>query len=168
EVAAMPVRASRVSFAGELGWELVVPRSEAVRVWDAVLGAGRPFGARPVGYYALNSLRLEKGFGYWGDDLTPDDTPWEAGLGFSVRLDKGDFIGRDALLRQRSEGPRRRMVSLTTDGEASVLYGGEAVLLGSEVVGRVRSGAYGYTVGRNVALAYLPPELARAGTGVAI
>src|SRR5262249_22588865 len=126
DVAGLEVRANRVSFAGELGWELVAPRDVAGRVWDAVLEGGRGLGIRPIGYYALNTLRLEKGFGYWGDDLTPSDTPWEAGLGAFVRLDKGDFLGREVLLRQRAQGVRRRMACLTTEADACVLYGGEA------------------------------------------
>jgi 4-methylaminobutanoate oxidase (formaldehyde-forming) len=164
DVTGVETRATRVSFAGELGWELVVARADAGRVWDVVLGAGRALGIRPVGDYALNTLRLEKGFGYWGDDLTPGDTPFEAGLGFCVRVDKGEFVGRAVLLRQRAEGVPRRLMPLTTDGEACVLYGGETVLDGTTVVGRVRSGGYGYTVAKNGALAYLPAPLPRPGT----
>jgi sarcosine dehydrogenase len=168
DVAGVEVRANRVSFAGELGYELVVPREAAGHVWDAVLDAGRELGIEPVGYYALNSLRLEKGFCYWGDDIGPDDTPLEAGLGFCVRLDKGDFIGRAALLRQRAEGVRRRLVPLVLDGEACVLWGGEAVVADGRAVSRVRSGGYAHTLGLNVALAYLPVELAEPGRQVAL
>ena len=168
DVGGVEARANRVSFAGELGWELVTPREGAGLVWDAVMAAGREFGIEPVGYYALNTLRLEKCFYYWGDDICPSDTPWEAGLAFCVRLDKGDFVGRDALLRQREQGFGRKLVPLVLDGEACVLWGGEAVVSQGRVVGRVRSGGYGHTIGRNVALAYLPPELARPGTAVAV
>jgi glycine cleavage system aminomethyltransferase T len=168
DVAGVPVRANRVSFAGELGWELVVPRDGAGIVWDAVMAAGAPFAIAPVGYYALNTLRLEKCFYYWGDDICPSDTPLEAGLGFCVRWDKGEFIGRDALLARKREGLRRKLVPLTTAGDACVLYGGEAVVDGGRVVGRVRSGGYGYTIGRNIALAYLPIDLARRGTRLEI
>ena len=168
DVAGVRTRANRISFAGELGWELVVPRAAAERIWDAVLGAGREFGIRSVGSRALDTLRLEKAFGRSGDDLTPADTPWEAGLDSCVCLDKRGFIGRAALLRLRPEGPRRRLLTLTTDADACVLYGGEAVLDGKTAVGSVRSGGYGYTVGRNVALAYLPAELARPGTRLVI
>ena len=137
-------------------------------MWDAVLVAGREFGIEPVGYYALNTLRLEKCFYYWGDDICPGDTPLEANLGFSVRFDKRDFIGRDALLRQRAAGPERRLVPLVLDGEACVLWGGEAVIAAGRVVSRVRSGGYGHTLGHGVALAYLPVELARPGTAVSV
>jgi glycine cleavage system aminomethyltransferase T len=137
-------------------------------VWDAVLAAGREFGIALVGYHALNTLRLEKCFYYWGDDICPGDTPLEANLNFCVRLDKGDFIGRDAVLRQRATGPGRKLVPLALDGEACVLWGGEAVVVGGRVVGRVRSGGYGHPVGHNIALAYLPVDSARPGTAVAV
>jgi glycine cleavage system aminomethyltransferase T len=168
DAAGVEVRANRVSFAGELGWELVTARSDAGRVWDAVMTAGRAFGIEPVGYHALNTLRLEKGFYYWGEDIGPGDTPFEAGLGFCVRLDKGDFIGREALLRQRAVGPERTLATLVLDGEACVLWSGEAVVADGRVVGRVRSGGYGHTLGRNVALAYLPIALTRPGTVVSV
>jgi 4-methylaminobutanoate oxidase (formaldehyde-forming) len=168
DVAGVEVRANRVSFAGELGYELVVASDSAGRVWDAVLAAGQEFGIEPVGYYALNTLRLEKCFYYWGDDICPDDTPLEANLGFCVRFAKRDFIGRNALLRQRAAGPERRLVPLVLDGEACVLWGGEAVVAAARVVSRVRSGGYGHTLGHNVALAYLPAELAQRGTAVSV
>jgi 4-methylaminobutanoate oxidase (formaldehyde-forming) len=135
-------------------------------VWDAILAAGREFGIEPVGYYALNTLRLEKCFYYWGDDICPEDNPLEANLAFCVRLGKGDFIGREALLRIREEGLRRKLVPLTLPGEACVLYGGEAVVADGRVLGRVRSGGYGYTIQQNIALAYLPLDFARPGTRV--
>lgn len=165
-VAGVRLRANRVSFAGELGWELVVAPNDAARVWEAVMAAGRPFGIAPVGYYALNTLRLEKGYCYWGDDICPSDTPLEAGLGACVKLDKGDFIGREALRRLQAEGPPTRLVPLVLEAEACVLWGGEAVVAGGRAVSRVRSGGYGHTVGLNIALAYLPAELARPGTTV--
>jgi 4-methylaminobutanoate oxidase (formaldehyde-forming) len=168
EVGGVEVRANRVSFAGELGYELVVPRADAGHVWDAVMAAGREFGIEPVGYYALNTLRLEKCFYYWGDDICPGDTPFEANLGFCVSLDKGDFIGREALVRQRAAGPARKLVPLVLDGDACVLWGGEAVLADDRVVGRVRSGGYGHTIRRNIALAYLPVGLARPDVVVAV
>jgi 4-methylaminobutanoate oxidase (formaldehyde-forming) len=168
DVDGVEVRANRVSFAGELGWELVVPRDGAGHLWDAVMAAGQEFGIEPVGYYALNALRLEKCFYYWGDDICPSDTPFEANLGFCVRLDKGDFIGREALLRQQAAGPTRKLVPLVLDGDACVLWGGEAVVADGRVVGRVRSGGYGHTIGRNIALAYLPVGLARPGVAVAV
>ena len=138
DVGGVEVRANRVSFAGELGYELVAPADGAGRVWDAVLAAGREFGIEPVGYYALNTLRLEKCFYYWGDDVCPSDTPLEANLGFCVRFDKGDFIGRDALLRQRAAGPERKLVPLVLDGECVRPLGRRGRRLGGE---RRRPGA---------------------------
>jgi 4-methylaminobutanoate oxidase (formaldehyde-forming) len=157
-----------VSFAGELGYELVTPPEDAGLVWDALLDGGREFGIEPVGYYALNTLRLEKCFYYWGDDICPGDTPLEANLGFCVRWDKGDFVGREALLRQRASELPRKLVPLVLDGDACVLWGGEAIVAAGRVVGRVRSGGYGHTVRRNIALAYLPLELARPGTVLSV
>jgi 4-methylaminobutanoate oxidase (formaldehyde-forming) len=168
DVAGVEVRANRVSFAGELGYELVVGQEVAGQVWETVFAAGSDFGIEPVGYYALNTLRLEKCFYYWGDDICPGDTPLEANLDFCVRFDKGSFIGREALLRQRGSGPERKLVPLALDGDSCVLWGGEAVVVGGQVVGRVRSGGYGHTVGHNIALAYLPTALSRPGTAVAV
>ena len=155
------VWAQRVTYVGELGWELYVPAGSAGAVWDALLAAGGPEGIRPVGYKALESLRLEKGYRYWSADITPSDNPYEAGLGFCVRLGKGDFIGREALVRAKAAGVARRLATVAID-PASTIYGGEAVWQDGRVLGRLRSGGYGYTVGRNIGLVYLPVDLARA------
>jgi 4-methylaminobutanoate oxidase (formaldehyde-forming) len=153
------VLATRLSYAGELGWELSVAPGEALGVWDALRTAGAAHGIEPIGYRALESLRLEKGYRYFGAELTPRDTPFEAGLDRFVRLDKGDFVGRDALLALRStdaSDPGRRLRTLLL-GEAgwAPIYGGEAVRVEGVVVGRLRSAAYGYTVRRTVGTAYL-------------
>jgi glycine cleavage system T protein len=160
-IAVTDVWAQRVTYVGELGWELYVGREGAGTVWDALREAGRPHGLRPAGYKALDSLRLEKGYRYWSADITPADTPDEAGLGFCVRLGKGDFIGRRALQRVRAEGVTRRLATVTID-PAATIYGGEAVWQDGRVLGRLRSGGYGYTVGRNIGLVYLPVDLGRA------
>jgi 4-methylaminobutanoate oxidase (formaldehyde-forming) len=162
-IAGTEVWAQRVTYVGELGWELYVEPARAGLVWDALVEAGRPVDLRPVGYKALDSLRLEKGYRYWSADITPAEHPWEAGLGFCVRLDKGDFIGRDALVRLRAAPPARRLATVTLDPEPTI-YGGEAVWMAGQVVGRLRSGGYGYTVRRNIGLVYLPVALAAAGT----
>src|SRR5262249_236664 len=107
---------------------------------------------------------LEKGYRYWSADITPDDTPYEAGLGFAVRLDKGDFVGRDALVRQKAEGVRRKLACLTLDDPAWVALGGEPVRLDGRVVSRVTSGGPGYAAGLSLASAYLPGQAARPGT----
>ena len=140
--------AQRITYVGELGYELYVERASAVSVWDALLEAGRP---EPVGYQALDSLRIEKGYRYFGTDLTASDTPFESGLGFCVAKAKHPELERD---------PATRLRTLVVGGEDYLtLYGGEAVHAGGEVVGRVRSAAYGFTVARNVALAKVPAEL---------
>lgn len=160
-VAGTPVWAQRVTYVGELGWELYVARDGAGAVWDALYEAGRPEGLRPVGYKALDSLRLEKGYRYWSADITPAEHPYEAGLGFCVKLDKGEFLGREALLRVRAQGLTRRLATVTID-PAPTIYGGEAVWRDGHLLGRLRSGGYGYTVERNIGLVYLPVDLAGA------
>jgi 4-methylaminobutanoate oxidase (formaldehyde-forming) len=167
-IAGADVWAQRVTYVGELGWELYARVADAGAVWDALHAAGRPAGVRPVGYKALESLRLEKGYRYWSADITPADNPYEAGLGFCVRLGKGDFIGRDALVRVKAEGVARRLATVTID-PAATIYGGEAVWRDGRVLGRLRSGGYGYTVGRNIGFVYLPVDLARAvGTSLEV
>jgi glycine cleavage system aminomethyltransferase T len=132
-----------------------------VQLWDRLVDAGRDLGVEPCGYRCLDGLRIEKGLRYLGTDLTADDTPLEAGLERFVAFEGRDFVGRDALLRRREAGVERRLRTLLVgEGPAyRTLYGGEAVLDGGEVVGRVRSCAYGFTVERNIALAYLPTQL---------
>jgi 4-methylaminobutanoate oxidase (formaldehyde-forming) len=171
DVGGAPVWAQRVTYVGELGWELYVHPDDALRVWDTLMTAGRPFGVRPAGYKAIDSLRLEKAYRYWSADITPAENPYEAGLGFCVRLEKGPFIGREALLRIKAEGTRRKLSTVTLAAETPddvVLYGGEAVYLEGTIVGRLRSGGYGYTVARHIGLVYLPRELATAGTPLEI
>ena len=154
------VFAQRVTYVGELGWEFYVEPGLAVQVWDHLMKAGRRFDIRPGGYRALDSLRMEKGYRYYGTDLTLLDNPLEAGLGFCVRFDKGDFNGRDALLAARAAGVTRRLRTLLVgDQEYLTVYGGEAVYDDGSVVGRLRSCAYGFTVRRNIAYSYLPIAL---------
>jgi 4-methylaminobutanoate oxidase (formaldehyde-forming) len=161
------VLAQRITYVGELGYELYVAPEWAVQVWDAVMAAGRPHGITPAGYRVLDSLRIEKGYRYMGTDLTAGDTPYEAGLGFCVALDKGEFTGREALVAAGPEPARRIRTLLVGGRDYLTLYGGEAVHAGGEVVGRVRSCAYGFTVARNIAYAYLPAELG-PGSEVAV
>jgi 4-methylaminobutanoate oxidase (formaldehyde-forming) len=167
-VAGAPVLATRISYAGELGWELTVAPEWAVAVWDALRGTGEPHGLEVIGYRALESLRLEKGYRYYGAELTTQETPFEAGMGPFVRLSKPEFVGREALVAKRSaepDGPPRRLRTVVMDGpDWRPIYGGEAIRVDGEVVGRLRSAAFGYTVGRTIGTAYLPaglPEGAR-------
>ncbi len=147
--------ALRVSYAGELGWELFIPTESAVAVHDAVVAAGEGLGLAHAGAYASNTLRMEKGFRAWGHDLTPAETPLEAGLGFAVRLDKRvPFIGRDALLRQRDDGIRKRMVVFTMDETELWPVVREPVRRDGEVVGHLTSSGYGYSVGKMVCMGF--------------
>jgi len=158
---AAPVLATRISYAGELGWELSVSPEDADGVWSRLVRADEPLDHRiePIGYRALESLRLEKGYRYYGAELTTQESPFEAGMAPFVRLGKGDFIGRDALVAEMAanpDGPARRLRTVTIGGDAWLpIYGGEAVRVEGEVAGRLRSAAFGYTVGRTVGTVYL-------------
>ncbi len=152
-----PVLALRVSYVGELGWELHIPTEYAAHVYEALRKAGELFGIADVGYRAIESLRLEKRYLYWGADITPDYTPFESGLGFCVALGKGDFIGAEALADAKRDGPQRKMCCFTLDGQVPV-FGGEAILRDGRVLGVTTSGAYGHTIGRSIVLGYLPTE----------
>jgi glycine cleavage system T protein len=164
EVNGIGIWAQRVSYVGELGWELYIPWERATTVWDALLSAGRVFGIEVGGYKVLDSLRLEKGYRYYTADVTQLETPYESGMGFCVDLGKGDFIGREALLKQKQSGLTRKLCTLVLDGnEFAQIYGGEAIFQGGKVVARVRSGGYGYSLKKNILYAYLPTELARSG-----
>ncbi len=165
EVNDAQVLAQRVSYVGELGWELYVPYERAMMLWDLLYEAGKDFGLELAGYKAADSLRLEKGYRYFTADVTPMENPYAAGLGFCVDMEKGDFTGRDALVKVKEAGVDRKLCTLVLDGEEFLpVYGGEAVYLGKQVVSRVRSGGYGYTLKRNIVYAYLPLELAKRGT----
>jgi glycine cleavage system aminomethyltransferase T/glycine/D-amino acid oxidase-like deaminating enzyme len=154
------VFAQRVTYVGELGWELYTDPGRAVQVWDRLMSAGRPFGLRAGGYRVLDSLRMEKGYRYYGTDLTLLDNPFEAGLGFCVQLDKGDFNGHQALVGAREAGIKRRLRTLAVGDEAYLpIYGGEAVRSQARVISRLRSCGYGFTVRKNLAYAYLPVDL---------
>ena len=155
----VPVLALRVTYVGELGWELYAGTDYGRTLWSTVWDAGRPHGLVAGGYRAIDALRLEKGYRVWSSDITPDETPYDAGLGFAVALDKGvDFIGRDALIAARAAGPRKRLRCLVLDDPRSVCLGNEPVRIDGSIVGRVTSGGYGYAVERSIAFAYLPPD----------
>jgi glycine cleavage system aminomethyltransferase T/glycine/D-amino acid oxidase-like deaminating enzyme len=164
----VPVRALRVTYVGELGWELYCPTEFGAALWEALWEAGQPHGLVAGGYRAIDSLRLEKGYRVWGADITPDQTPWEAGLGFCVKLDKGVFIGREALLAARARGLERRLCCLVLDDGGAVAVGNEPVTVDGVLLGRVTSGGYGFTVGASIAYAYLPPEQSEPGTAVEV
>ena len=160
-IAGARVLAQRITFVGELGYELYVDPVWAVQVWDRLMAAGAPHGITPGGYRVLESLRIEKGYRYFGTDLTSGDTPDEGGVGFCVAGQKSGFVGAAALQRAREAGPRHRVRTLLV-GEAPYLclYGGEAVRRDDQVIGQVRSAAPAFTLGRMAALAALPPDAA--------
>jgi len=164
-VGRVPCLALRVTYVGELGWELYCATDLGLALWDTIWEAGREHGLVAGGYRAIDSLRLEKGYRVWSADITPEDTPFEAGLGFAVKLDKGDFLGRDALLAAGE--PERALRCLTLDDRSAVALGSEPVRIGDDLVGRVTSGGYGYTVERSIAYAYVPAQH-DVGTDVAV
>ena len=162
EVAGAGVRALRVTYVGELGWELHVPLDATGAVFDALMEAGDPFGLRPVGYRALESLRLEKGYRAWGSDITPNDLPIEAGLGWAVKLRSGlDFVGRAAAERAANEVPAKRLAGFTLEDREVVLLGRETILRDGDYAGYLTSGGFGYTVDRPIGYGYV-----RHGGGV--
>ena len=158
----VPVYALRVTYVGELGWELYAPAEYGAALWDTLWRAGAPHGLVAGGYRAIDALRLEKGYRAWAADITPEETPFEAGLGFAVALDRGEFLGRDALVAAKAAGPRKRLRCLVLDDPRSVCLGNEPVRVDGGVVGRVTSGGYGFSVGRSIAYAYLPPGRRRS------
>ena len=165
----VPVRALRVTYVGELGWELYCPTEYGLGLWRAIWEEGEPHGIVAGGYRAIDSMRLEKGYRVWGADITPDETPYEGGVGFCVKLEKdGGFIGREGLLEAKDRGPHARLACLVLSDPRSVALGNEPVRIDGEIRGRVTTGGYGYTVGRSIAYAYLPPEHADPGTAVAV
>ncbi|HEX3824760.1 MAG TPA: FAD-dependent oxidoreductase [Mycobacteriales bacterium] len=168
-VADVPVRALQVTFVGEHGWELYAPAEYGARLWSEVWAAGRDFGLVAGGYRAIETMRLEKGYRVWGTDITPETTPYEAGLGFCVKLDKeGGFEGRDALVAAKERGLERKLCAMVLDDPTRIVLGSEPVMVGGRVSGRVTSGGYGYTVGRSIAYAYLAIGDAKPGTAISI
>jgi glycine cleavage system aminomethyltransferase T/glycine/D-amino acid oxidase-like deaminating enzyme len=165
-IGAVPCLAVRVTYVGELGWEVYCPAEFGARLWDTIWAAGKEHGLVAAGYKAIDSLRLEKGYRVWGADITPEDSPFAAGLGFAVKLDKGAFLGREALLA--APEPENVLRCLTLDDPRAVALGSEPVRVGDRLVGRVTSGGYGYTVERSIAYAYLPADDGRIGTRVAV
>ena len=154
-IAGCPVRALRVTYVGELGWELHLPVEYATTVYDALMSAGAAHGLSNAGYRAIESLRLEKGYHAWGSDIGPDHTPIEAGLGWAVKVRSGiDFRGRDAVIAQRSDGVRKMLAGFACD-PAVVLLGRETIYRDGERVGWLTSGGYGYTIGRSIGYGYV-------------
>ena len=150
------VRASRITYVGELGWELYIPTEFVAGIYDTIVAAGAPFGLTHAGYHALDSLRIEKAYRHWGHDITDEDTPLQAGLGFAVKFDKpGGFIGREALLKEKAAGPARQLLQFRLLDPIPLLYHNEPIWRDDDLVGHVTSGAYGHTLGGAIGLGYV-------------
>ncbi len=164
-----PVLALRVTYIGELGYELYMPPEYAAGLYESLWENGQPLGVRNAGYRAIDSLRLEKGYCYWGAEVSPDYTPFDAGIGFTVSLDKGPFIGREALLKIKDKGAPWKLRTFTLEADRPMLlHGGETITCSGRVVGVVTSGGFGHTVGKTIAMGYLSAEDSRATEGFAI
>ncbi len=165
----VPALALRVTYGGELGWEFYAPSEYGEQLWDTLWEAGKEFGLVAGGYKAIDSLRLEKGYRYWSADITPDYTPYEAGLGFAVALNKPhDFIGKQALIEAKAKGLSQKLCCMTLADLNTITFGSEPIRAAGKVVSWVTSGGYGYSVGKSIAYGYLPIELARPGTKLTI
>ena len=153
------IKAGRITYVGELGWELYIPAEFATHVYDRLVEAGAEFGLTHAGYFALNICRTEKGFRHWGHDIAEEDTPIQAGLGFAVAWDKPDFIGRDALVAQKEQGiPARRMVQIVLDDDsaaAPMMFHEEPIYRNGTIVGSTTSGAWGHRIGKSIGMGYI-------------
>ena len=154
-----PVQLVRVTFVGELGYEVYAPVEKGLALWKLLWESGQKFGMVACGYKAIDSLRAEKGYLYWGSDISPDETPYEAGLSFAVAKDK-DFLGKKALLGHAN---KKRLTTLILSDPKAVVLGNEPVRMGGKIMGRVTSGAYGVSIQASIAFAYLPPETTSIG-----
>jgi dimethylglycine dehydrogenase len=162
------VIAMSVSFCGELAYELHVPNEQLYLTWKLLNEAGQKFDLGYFGLYATESMRLEKGYLQWKADLIYEYNPFEAGLDRFVKLDKGDFVGKQALLEQVERGPRKRLVSMVLSCDIAAAHSGDPVFLGEHQVGSVTSGGYGHRVEKNIAFAYVDPGQATIGTALSI
>ncbi len=150
------VRASRITYVGELGWEIYIPVEFAPSVFDALMKEGEPLGLRLAGYHALNSLRMEKGYRHWGHDISDEDTPLQSGLGFAVAWNKpSGFLGKDALLAQKAAGTTRTLVQFALDEPDALLYHNEPICRDGVIVGRISSGMFGHTLGKSLGMGYV-------------
>jgi dimethylglycine dehydrogenase len=163
DIGMVPALVGRITFTGELGYEIYTTPDFQTALFDTLMAAGEPYGIRLFGGRALNSLRLEKGFGAWASEYRPIYGPEEAGMSRFVKLDKGDFIGREGAEKERREGPKRRLVTLAVDAANADASGDEPIWHGENVVGWVTSGGYGHTVEQSIALGYIDAGVAEAG-----
>ncbi len=163
----IPVRATRITYVGEMGWEMYVSTEYGAALWNVLLQAGEPHQLMTCGYKAIDSLRLEKGYRAWGGEINSETTPWEAGLAFAVALGKEKFIGRDALVATQGK-ETKKLVALHFDDIRRVPLGNEPFRIGDEIVGRVKSGGQGFTIGKAIGFGYLPIEHSQSGTAVEV
>jgi len=164
----VPALASRVTYVGELGWEFYCPMEYGARLWDTLWEAGTPEGMVAAGYKAIDTLRLEKGYRYWSSEISPDYNPYEAGLGFAVKLEKKDFIGKDALVEARKNGLTRKLVCMTLADDRTIALGKEPIRADEKIIGWVAAGGFGYSVMKSLVYAYLPMEYSKVGTKLSI
>ena len=167
KVAGVELRATRITYVGELGWELYIPRDNALKVWLELITAGKAHGLRVCGYRAIESLRLEKGYRAWAGEINSETNPYEAGLGFAVSTKKADFIGKAALDKVKDK-ISRKLTAITFDDIKQVAMGNEPIFINNQVVGRVKSAGQGYTINKAIAYAYLPVEHANVGTTIEV
>ena len=165
-IAEVPSLTLRISYVGELGWEIYASAEQGLRLWDVLWEAGQPLGVIAAGGGAFDSLRLEKGYRLWGNDIHTEYNPYEAGIGFAVRMRKGNFIGRDELREVRAQGPTRRLCCMTLDDPNAVVMGKEPIMDGNRVLGYVTSANYGHSIGRGIVYGYLPMSHTEVGTSV--
>lgn len=166
-IAGFEVRATRITYVGELGWEMYLPIENGEAFWLQLIEAGKKFDMKVCGYRAIESLRLEKGYRAWGVEISTETNPWEAGLEFAISLGKDSFVGKEALLNLR-ENLSRKLVAITFDDIRQVPLGNEPIRIADEIIGRVKSGGQGYTIEKAIAYAYLPIAHADAGTKVEV
>jgi len=164
----IPALALRVTYVGELGWEIYAPVEYGLKLWDTLWRAGQALGIIAAGYRAIDSLRLEKGYRYWSADIHSEYNPYEAGLGFAVKLQKGDFLGKAAIERVKARGVTRKLCCLVLADPSAIALGGEPFLDGERVLGYVTSAGYGYTVRQSIAYGYLPTAYAAPGTHIEV
>ncbi|CAB4843421.1 unannotated protein [freshwater metagenome] len=165
DLAGIKVRATRITYVGELGWELYAPIANGLALWEALVDAGKDLGLIPCGYRAIESLRLEKGYRAWAGEINTETNPFEAGLGFALSFKKEDFHGKAAAINAK-ENQSRKLVAITFDEITSVPFGSEPIRIDNKIVGRVKSGGQGYTINKAIAYAYLPIEHTEPGTTV--
>jgi glycine cleavage system T protein len=164
DIGPVPVFAMRISYVGELGWELHIPIDSALPVWDRLWQAGQTFEMAAVGTGAMDSLRIEKGYRLWGGDIYTEYNLYEAGLGWLAKMDKGDFIGREATLSAKEKGIRKKLCCLTFEEPDAVAIGYEPIFGDNACIGHVTTSNFGYTLGRQIAHGYLPKEYSAQGT----